>query len=439
MNSSHRIRKQAVRVLLLALALPVIGQAPQMSRYNRELVQAILRDVYQAVKKNYYDTSFHGLDWEQRYKEHAARVEKATSLGEGFMIIEGMLEGLNDSHTFFLPPARPYQVESGFRMQMIGERAFIKRVRPGTDAESKLNPGDEVLSFNKYSVNRADLWKLEMTFNLLFPLTSVPLSVRGPDGKAREVVVNSRVVQGKRLVDLTRESDFWQLVRESQRDSLERDRYIETGNVMIWQMPSFVTSEEDVDRFWGIAKKHEALILDLRGNPGGLVTVLRRMVSNTVDHEVMIVGRKTRKEGKPTVAEGRGDKAYQGKIFVLVDSVSASASELFARVMQLEGRGKVVGDRSSGAVMESQYFPLTQGPDTKIFYGCSITDADLLMKDGKSLEDNGVVPDEIVLPSAEDLANGRDPALARAAQLAGLKMDAATAGKLFPFRWKPLN
>jgi hypothetical protein len=58
--------------------------------------------------------------------------------------------------------------------------------------------------------------------------------------------------------------------------------------------------------------------------------------------------------------------------------------------------------------------------------------------DGKSLEGKGVTPDVTVLPTGADLAAGLDPALAKAAELAGIKLDAAAAGKLFPFEWAPL-
>ena len=65
-----------------------------------------------------------------------------------------------------------------------------------------------------------------------------------------------------------------------------------------------------------------------------------------------------------------------------------------------------------------------------------VTDADIVMPDGRSLEGAGVVPDETLLPTGADLAAGRDPVLARAAALAGIELDPLAAGALFPFEWK---
>lgn len=150
------------------------------------------------------------------------------------------------------------------------------------------------------------------------------------------------------------------------------------------------------------------------------------------DHDVKMFDSVQRKKTSPEVAKSEHHIYFPGKLIVLVDSQSASAAELFARVMQLEKRGTVIGDRTSGKVMEAKNFQFfSSGMD----YGAEITVANAVMSDGKSLEHHGVDPDEQVFPQPSDIEAGRDPVLAHAAQELGLTLSPEQAGKLFPYEW----
>jgi C-terminal processing protease CtpA/Prc len=85
--------------------------------------------------------------------------------------------------------------------------------------------------------------------------------------------------------------------------------------------------------------------------------------------------------------------------------------------------------------MESEFFDLESGFGQDLWYGATVTIADLIMADGKSLEKVGVTPDEIVLPTGKDLLENRDPVLAYAARSAGVELTPEKAGALFPYEW----
>jgi C-terminal processing protease CtpA/Prc len=209
----------------------------------------------------------------------------------------------------------------------------------------------------------------------------------------------------------------------------------EQGDVFFWKFASFYEDEATIGHILNEARKHRALVLDLRENGGGSQDNLTFVLGSLFDHDITLAKEVTRKETRALVAKSRGRSAFTGQLIVVIDSRSASASEILARVVQLERRGVIIGDRSSGSVMAARFFPLSPGVGVGVSYGAEITVADMIMADGKSLEHVCVAPNEVVLPTADDLAAGRDPVLARAAALAGANLDATVAGKLFPVEW----
>lgn len=426
-------------VTLLATLTPPQLQA-QISSLDRGRAEDMLRTLASEVRKHYYDPKFQGVDWDAKVAEAKQKIDKTSSMNMAMSHIAAALDSLQDSHTFFLPPEHSYRHEYGLQYQMIGERCFVSHVRPQSDAQTKgVKPGDEIVTLNGFNVNRDDLWKVRYVFSILRPQPSLQLELQDPSGARRQVEVAAKIREKSKIADLAPENGgvvFYDLVREGEdQQHLMRARLREYGDeLMVLRIPEFNFSAVEIGEMMSKAGKHQALIIDLRGNPGGSVETLKYLVGGLFDKEAKIADRVGRKESKPEVAKPLHNR-FTGKVLVVVDAESASAAELFARVIQLEKRGLVIGDHSSGSVMESKEFSEQTGTDTSIYYGASITEWNLIMTDGKSLEHVGVTPDEVVLPSAQDLANGRDPVLARAAEFLGVKMSAEEAGKAFPYEW----
>jgi C-terminal processing protease CtpA/Prc len=426
-----------VLIIVFGCTHPVLSQISSSDRDRGIIMLKAARD---DIRKNYYDPAFRGIDLDARTKLAEEKIKQAKSNGEMFGIIAQMLLEFNDSHTMFLPPPRSARIEYGWQMQTFGDDCFVIAVKPKSDAEAKgLKPGDKVLKIDGIAPNRSNLWVYNYLYNALSPRPVVNIEVQSPGEQPRQLELKAKIQPGKKVFDLTDTIDlnaYWRDLEDEAR--LNDHRAIEVSkDIVIWKMPQFDLTSDAVDERVDKIKKYKTLILDLRRNGGGLVETLQRLVGNLFDRDITIGNMKLRKESKPMLAKTRGDSGYKGQVFVLVDSESGSASEVLARVVQLEKRGTVLGDRTYGKVMRSRLYPHQIGLETVIFYGVSVTDADIIMGDGKSLEGTGVSPDEVLLPTAEDLRSQKDPVLARAVAIAGGTLDPVEAGKMFPFKWKP--
>jgi C-terminal processing protease CtpA/Prc len=303
-----RLHWGAFRVLAIALCIgPSFMNRTEaqekIDSINAGRVQEMLRVGYSEVRKNYYDNKYHGLDWDAKYHDFDGKMKQITTLAQGFSLVAGMMMTLDDSHTFFIPPSRPVRLEYGFRLQMIGDRAFVTRVRPGTSAESQVHPGDEVIAYNRYKVDRASLWKMNYYYSRLAPQAISELVLKDPAGQQREVKVDAKIQQQKRVLDLTQGNDIWDMIRQEENaDHQVRQRYVENGDLMIWKMPEFFLTDGEVADMFNIARKHKTLVLDLRRNPGGAVVTLEQMLGSVFDHDVKIADRIGRKELKPQMA-----------------------------------------------------------------------------------------------------------------------------------------
>jgi len=425
-------------IVLLGSTHLVLSQSISSQDRDRGLI--MLKTARDEIRKNYYDAGFRGIDLDARTKLAEERIKQAKSNSEVFGIIAQVLLDFNDSHTVFLPPRRAARVEYGWQMQTFGDNCYVIAVKPKSDAEAKgLKPGDQVLKIDGIAPNRGNLWFYYYLYTALAPRPVVNVEVQSPGEQPRQLELKAKVQTLKKVFDLTDTIDLNAFMRELADEArMHSHQFHEVSDdIMIWRLPEFDLTKDEVDEKVDKVKKYKTLILDLRRNQGGLVDTLERLVGNLFDRDVTIANMKLRKESKPMLAKTRGNGGFKGNLIVLVDSRSASASEVLARVVQLEKRGTVLGDRTSGKVMRSRLYPHQLGIDTIVVYGVSVTDADLLMSDGQSLEGIGVVPDEILLPTADDLRSQKDSVLSRAVAIAGGTIDPVEAAKLFPFKWKP--
>lgn len=389
----------------------------------------MLQNVKAALKELYYDPTYRGMNLDERFKAAERDINAAKSSWQINAIIAQVLLDLDDSHTSFHPPDLVVGVRFGFKMQMIGGSCFVVEVKPGTNAEAKgLKVGDLVYAIEGFEPTRESLWKIEYSYFTLLPPPALRVTVQDSGGKLRDLVINAAVSNEKRKKIK---------VTEARRSKTPPKYFDLNSDTIICKLRRFDLSDKEVDDMMQSMMTRKTLIIDMRGNPGGYVAMEQRLLGYFFDRDVKIGDEKRRKQTSARIAKTRGDKVFKGKVIVLVDSRSGSAAEIFARIIQLEKRGTVIGDRTAGAVMTSvsATFSFVTAADWQAmpssFYGVSITVADLIMTDGKSLEKVGIAPDEIVLPTAADIAGKRDPVLARAAALAGVELDAAKAGTIF--------
>jgi carboxyl-terminal processing protease len=432
------------KLIVMSLALssctsPIATPAQHISNFDKTRVEDMLSEVEKDVRKKYYDPNMHGLDWDAEVRATKKKIDESPSLNMAMSHLAALLDKLNDSHTFFIAPSRPYTLEFGYSESMVGDHCFITRLRPGSDAEKKgVQIGDEVLAINGYTPVRTNLWKMHYVYRSLRPQASLALRLMSPTGVEKGVVVDAKEVQYPRLETNMLDYYYEQVRHAETARAMQNKPLVDLGSgVAIYKYQSFLDNLDGVDKILKELRPYKAVIFDLRGNHGGSVNTLKWLLSGFFEESVTISDRVTRepKDRTQMVTKPKEGRLIPAKLFVLVDSESASAAEIFAKTIQLQKRGIIVGDVSSGSVMESRRYGYTSGLGVVAFYGTSITDADVIMPDGKSLEHVGVTPDVLVLPTAADLAARRDPVVAKAAELAGATITSEKAGSLYPDVW----
>ena len=384
------------------------------------------------IRNYYYDPTYRGIDLDAHFKSFREKLKKSKSDQESMVILAASLLEFNDSHTNFLPPAFEEKLDPGWTMMMIGESCVITKVDPQSDAEKQgLKEGDVVLSVDGVKPLRKDLWKIEYLFRYLNPLKVRQLVVQSPHENPRAVTAAARAEKFR----LPTEGDILRRHKQARQRNVEMVYRI-SDDVGLWKISAFDDyDDKGIDQILDKIKGYKKLILDLRGNPGGYIDVVSAVLGCLFNRELKPFEMKDRKKSVPSLVKPHKKGAFEGELVALVDSKSASGAEVIARVLQLEKRAKVVGDRTAGKVIVSETLINRYSSSTVLLalsarYGVQVSISDLIMSDGKSPEGVGVQPDELLLPKPEDIAGKRDPVLARVAATLGADLDPAKAWSL---------
>ena len=268
----------------------------------------------------------------------------------------------------------------GIEMKTHAQGALLMgTVEGGSAAEAGLKRGDVLIRIGKRPLTGMSLNQIaELVSGPAGSTVDIQIDRAGKKYAAtlerRSVYVGS--VAGATLVDATRKVGYVKLKQFSE------------------------SSAEDLDKaMWKLYNAGmNSLVLDLRGNPGGLLTESIE-VSDLFLPSGVIVSTKGRNASDNTTETAKRAKTWNLPLVVLVDENSASASEIFAAAIQENGRGVVVGRHSYGKGTVQTHFPLTTVSGV-----LKLTTAKFYSPTGREMAGAGVTPDYVVKNANEETA-----------------------------------
>jgi carboxyl-terminal processing protease len=311
-----------------------------------------------------------------------------------YSAIKGTLRGL-DPHSSFLDPEsyKEMQVETSGSFGGLGIEITLKDdvltvVAPieGTPAyRAGLQTGDRIIKID----------------GLITKDMQLPDAVKRMRGKPGTKVTISVVREG-----WTEPKDY-DIVREQIRVQSVRTHDLGGGVAYIKLRQFQEQTPSDLDQALERFNKGgmKSLILDLRNNPGGLLTAAVEVSEKFVDDGKLVVYTEGRVRNQNMRFSAHAKKAYNHlPMVILVNQGSASASEIVAGALQDWGRAMVVGTQTFGKGSVQTIIPLSDGS------GLRLTTAKYFTPKGRSIHGKGITPDIVVELPKEDPKKDRVPA-----------------------------
>lgn len=402
-------RRLAIFAVLMLLATAAFSDALGDEKAR---AKQILKIVAKDVEKNYYDPDLKGLKWSELNSQAVEMIDNSKSVGEIYTTIFGLIDRINDSHTMFLAPGHVSRPQFGFEAKAYGNEIYVTKIKKKGAAEAAgLQLGDRIVLVSGFDAERQSFDKMMLFFHALQPVTQLDLVIKRGKSAPQQIAVKAKIISSSMVYDLTNDLNIWDLIMDSENDENENKFSFIKGEandgVGYLAVKSFAIPPESIGDFATLAGKAKAVIIDLRGNFGGSIDTLATFAGHFVSEPDSMADIVTRKKTEPLkIKPSRG--AYSVPMVVLVDSQSSSAAEMFARYFQSTHKATIIGDQTAGRVVASRFFHEQIGTDRVVPFGVQISVGKVLFPNNEDLEGKGVTPDQMCLPTAEDLHDGKD-------------------------------
>ena len=221
-----------------------------------------------------------------------------------------------------------------------------------------------------------------------------PLSGSSPDDDLLRGPPGSEVVLTVVREDLDEPLDI-PVVRDTIRVASVRGRMLEPGygyvRISMFQADTGADFAAELDRLSTEAGGAlEGLVIDVRSNPGGLLTTAVQVADELLDKGTIVTTRGRLAISDTAFTATSGDRLDGAPVVVLVDAGSASAAEVLAGALRDNDRARVVGSRTFGKGSVQTVLPLDNGDSVKL------TTARYYTPSGRSIQAQGIVPDVVL-------------------------------------------
>jgi carboxyl-terminal processing protease len=371
--------------------------------------------VWTTVRDKHWQAKPGGLDWQAIHDEYRPRIEKAATHDEARAVMQEMISRLKQSH-FAIIPGALYSVldeegegpgVTGIDARVLDGQAVVVSVDPGSPAEKQgVRPGWEIQRAGgrdlKAIIDQARsnpaIHELQLTRAVLARLSGPiggTVDATFLDGSGKTVDLKLNLIPPRGTL-----SNFGNL--PAQHVWFESRRMGSTSYVrfnLFLDLPRVMAGFQQVVEN---CKPCEGLIIDLRGNPGGIGGMAMGMAGFLVDKPNQRLGTMYLRDSTLNFVVNPRADVLTAPVAVLVDGNSASTSEIFAGGLKDLGRARMFGTRTAAAALPSAFERLPNGD------GFQYALANYISQGGQPLEGLGVTPDAVVDLTRVALLAGHD-------------------------------